>query len=53
MKKRDYYSKEFKREAVRKTYESMNIMKVARELSIPYTLLYKWRKDFSKEEKNT
>lgn len=41
------YDDEFKESAVRLSYEYGNIMKAARELDIPYTLLYTWRQEYS------
>lgn len=46
MAKKKEYDEGFKESAVRLSYEYANIMKAARELGIPYTLLYNWRKEY-------
>lgn len=46
MAKEKQYDDKFKEFAVRLSYEYGNIMKTARELNIPYTLLYNWRKEY-------
>jgi len=53
MKKR-IYSKEFKAEAVRLSYERDNTKALANELGISPGRIYKWRRDFreSSESKN-
>ena len=43
------YNENFKKYAVFLTYKENNILKVSRELSIPYPRLYKWRKDYSSQ----
>ena len=43
------YNENFKKYAVFLTYKENNILKVSRELSIPYSSLYKWRKDYSSQ----
>lgn len=47
MAKTKQYDDTFKRSAVRLSYEYGNIMKAARELNVPYTMLYNWRKEYS------
>ena len=46
MGKRKQYDERFKESAVRLSYEYGNIMRAARELDIPYTLLYAWRSEY-------
>ncbi|WP_122348060.1 hypothetical protein [Bacteroides sp. AF16-49] len=43
------YNENFKKYAVFLTYKENNILKVSCELSIPYSRLYKWRKDYSSQ----
>ena len=43
------YNENFKKYAVFLTYKENNILKVSRELSIPYSRLDKWRKDYSSQ----
>jgi transposase-like protein len=49
---RKQYSREFREEAVRESYDSGKaVSEVARELGIPVTRLYKWR-DLQKQTPN-
>ncbi|MDL2221911.1 transposase [Parabacteroides sp. OttesenSCG-928-N08] len=45
MKKSAVYDDSFKEQAVKLSRERNNIMSVARELRVPYGLLYSWRKE--------
>ena len=40
------YNENFKKYAVFLTYKENNILKVSRELSIPYSRLYKWHESW-------
>ena len=40
------YSKDFKESAIKLMNERGNILSVARDLGVSYSLLLKWRKDF-------
>jgi transposase len=46
MKKPRIYSKDFKREVVRRMAEAETIVALAKELGIPRPLLYRWRDKF-------
>lgn len=41
------YDEEFRKAAVRLSYERGSIVRAARELNIPYPLLCSWRRDYS------
>ena len=43
------YNENFKKYAVFLTYKENNILKVSCESTIPYSRLYKWRKDYSSQ----
>ena len=46
------YDREFKREAVRRSFEpGKTAAEVARELDIRVTQLYKWREEFERKQK--
>jgi len=47
MAKKKEYDDKFKEFAVRLSYRYGNVMKAARELDIPHTLLYSWRKEYA------
>lgn len=47
MAKKKQYDDKFKEFAVGLSYRYGNVMKAARELDIPYALLYSWRKEYS------
>lgn len=49
--KRPYYTREFKLEAVRQTFESgKSTAAVARELGVPIKRVYKWRDEVQKKK---
>jgi len=51
---RRYFDAEFKREAVRLSYEPGNTMaSVARDLGISETNIWRWRKKFSESDDNS
>jgi len=52
-KQRQFYDREFKKEAVEHSFARGNAKEIAQELEIRPELLYRWRREYQKYEKNS
>jgi len=52
-KQRQFYDQEFKKKAVELSFARGNAKEIAEELEIRPELLYRWRREYQKYEKNS